>query len=107
MQKGIRVNEAHLLMLAAKARQENSLQGNLCKKSADTGKWRQRWFVLYKNLLFYYESDASTKLSGVAFLEGCHCEKVFAGTASKGKENEKQVSSLLSFSLFLTDYYRE
>lgn len=92
MQKGIRINEAHLLLLATRARFENTLKGNLYKKSADTGKWRQRWFVLYKNLLFYFESDANPKLSGVAFLEGCHCEKIIpGGMASKGRDIEKQV----------------
>ncbi|CAH1796894.1 unnamed protein product [Owenia fusiformis] len=88
MQKAVRINETQLLYLAEKARQENSINGNLYKKSADTGKWQQRWFALYQNLLFYYDSNTSSRPSGVALLEGCYCERLVA--PSKGKENEKQ-----------------
>ncbi|XP_070543537.1 ras-specific guanine nucleotide-releasing factor 2-like isoform X2 [Ptychodera flava] len=97
MQKAIRLNENQLLNLASKARTDHTVAGYLYKKSADTGKWQQRWFALYQNLLFYYENDSTTKLSGVALLEGCYCERL---TLSK-KDNEKQ------FYCFSIGYRRE
>jgi len=91
MQKAVRIHEAQVLYLASKARMENSLCGHLFKKSADTGKWQQRWFAVYQNLLFYYENDTCPKLSGMALLEGSYCERMVTA-GNKGKDNEKQVS---------------
>ncbi|ELT93796.1 hypothetical protein CAPTEDRAFT_169570 [Capitella teleta] len=93
MQKGIRLNESQLLYLAGKARQDSLLRGYLHKKSADTGKWQQRFFVLYQNLLFYFESDGCVRPSGVALLEGCYCERLVTATptsAAKSTKDEKQ-----------------
>ncbi|XP_064620078.1 ras-specific guanine nucleotide-releasing factor 2-like isoform X2 [Lineus longissimus] len=92
MQKAIRLNENQLLHLAAKARQENTLNGYLYKKSTDTGKWQLRWFALYQNCLFYYENESTPKPSGVALLEGCYCERLITPSSVKGKDNEKQYS---------------
>lgn len=41
------------------------------------------FFVLYfiKNLLFYYESETSTRPSGIIFLEGCYCERLVSAPA--------------------------
>ncbi|XP_077988793.1 ras-specific guanine nucleotide-releasing factor 2-like [Glandiceps talaboti] len=86
MQKAIRLNENQLLSLAGKARSDYSLAGYLSKKSADTGKWQQRWFALYQNLLFYYENENTTKPSGLALLEGSYCH---LHTVPK-KDSEKQ-----------------
>ena len=91
MQKAIRLNENQILHLASKARQENTLNGYLYKKSTDTGKWQLRWFALYQNLLFYYESESSPRPSGVALLEGCYCERLITPSSVKGKDNEKQI----------------
>lgn len=105
MQKGIRLNESQLVYLASKARQESLLRGYLHKKSADTGKWQLRYFALYQNLLFYYESDTCVRPSGVALLEGCYCERLVTPTqssAAKGSKDEKQVTmGLLSVLLEL------
>lgn len=90
MQKNIRINENQLLYLVGKARRENSMASYLYKRSSDTGKWQQRYFVLYQNLLFYFENDTVTRPSGVALLEGSYCERLI--TPLKGKESEKQVS---------------
>ena len=95
MQKAIRLNESQLIYLASKGRQEGGISGYLYKKSADTGKWQLRWFALYQNLLFYYENDSTHRPSGVCLLEGCYCERLVTPTV-KGKENEKQVSSLVT-----------
>jgi len=96
MQKSIRVNEAQLLYLASKAKQECTLSGPLWKRSADTGKWQLRWFALYQNLLFYFENDSCTKPSGVALLEGSYCKRIFvtaSGSSAKSRSDvDKQVS---------------
>ncbi|KOB73200.1 Uncharacterized protein OBRU01_11098, partial [Operophtera brumata] len=35
--------------------------GYLHKRSSDNTKWQLRWFVLYQNMLFYYESENNTR----------------------------------------------
>lgn len=91
MQKGIRFNETLLQYLATKAKQENTISGFLYKKSSDLGKWQLRWFVLYQNLLMYFETDSSTRPSTVTLLEGSYCDRAITPAAIKGKETEKQV----------------
>ena len=91
MQKGIRFNDGQLMYMAAKARQENTISGFLCKKSSDLGKWQSRWFVLYQNLLLYFESENSTRPSGVALMEDCNCDRVFDPSGSRLRDSEKQV----------------
>ncbi|KER20280.1 hypothetical protein T265_11141 [Opisthorchis viverrini] len=78
MQKSIRANEHQLLYLANKAREHplGTLTGNLWKKSLDTGKWQLRYFILYQNLLFYYDCERAERPSGVAFLESSYCEPI-------------------------------
>uniref|UniRef100_A0A1I8F5D3 PH domain-containing protein n=1 Tax=Macrostomum lignano TaxID=282301 RepID=A0A1I8F5D3_9PLAT len=70
MQKAIRVNDSQLLHLSLKpgwlAAQAQSGHGQVAAA---------RYFVLYQNLLFYYDSDKSEKPSGVALLEGSYCDK--------------------------------
>ncbi|XP_070202561.1 ras-specific guanine nucleotide-releasing factor 2-like [Littorina saxatilis] len=90
MQKGIRFNDGQLLYLASKAKQENTISGYLYKKSSDLGKWQLRWFVLYQNLLMYFESDTASRPSGVALLEGSYCDRAITPAAIKGRETEKQ-----------------
>ena len=105
MQKGIRFNEGQLLYLAGKAKHENSICGNLYKKSSDTGKWQLRYFILYQNLLFYYENDSSIRPSGVALLEGSYCDRIITpATGHKGKESEKLVSTF--FKIYLNCFQR-
>lgn len=89
MQKNIRFNESQLIYLVSKARRENTNAGFLYKKSSDTGKWQQRYFVLYQNMLFYFENENASRPLGVVLLEGSYCERVI--TPLKGKESEKQV----------------
>lgn len=95
MQKAIRFNENQLLYLASKARQENTIAGLLYKKSSDTGKWQLRYFVLYQNLLFYFENENTNRPSGVACLEGSYCDRVVTPAALKApKDPDKQVSNI-------------
>ncbi|KAK6178812.1 hypothetical protein SNE40_011312 [Patella caerulea] len=101
MQKGIRINDGQLLYLANKARQENTICGFLYKKSSDTGKWQLRYFVLYQNLLFYFENDTASRPSGVAVLEGSYCDRaITSASVAKGKEIDKQVSNARKYRNF-------
>ncbi|EPQ02729.1 Ras-specific guanine nucleotide-releasing factor 1 [Myotis brandtii] len=72
MQKGIRLNDGHVASLGLLARQDGTRKGYLSKRSADNTKWQTKWFALLHNLLFYFESDSSTRPSGLYLLEGCH-----------------------------------
>ncbi|KAL8614614.1 hypothetical protein ACOMHN_003347 [Nucella lapillus] len=92
MQKGIRFNDSQLLYLAGKAKQENTICGFLYKKSSDLGKWQMRWFLLYQNLLMYFESDTASRPSGVALLEGSYCDRAITPAVIKGREAEKQAN---------------
>ncbi|KAG6804539.1 ras-specific guanine nucleotide-releasing factor 2 isoform X6 [Apis mellifera caucasica] len=87
MQRTVRVNDSQLVMLSEKANYDHSLSGYLHKRTADSTKWQLRWFVLYQNLLFYYENETCSKPSGVILLEGCYCDRLIT---AKGKEPDKQ-----------------
>lgn len=62
------------------------------KRTSDSNKWQLRWFVLYQNLLFYYENEASTRPSGAIFLEGCYCERLIQ-PGSRNASSASQVRS--------------
>ncbi|XP_022672231.1 ras-specific guanine nucleotide-releasing factor 2-like isoform X2 [Varroa destructor] len=85
MQRALRMNDSQLLCLAEKAMQDNCLRGFLQKRTSDQNRWQLRWFVLYQNLLFYYESEQCARPSGLIFLEGSYCERLF--TPSTGSKN--------------------
>ncbi|XP_055880494.1 ras-specific guanine nucleotide-releasing factor 2-like isoform X5 [Biomphalaria glabrata] len=99
MQKNIRISEGQLLYLANKARVENTMCGYLYKRSTDLGKWQQRYFVLYQNVLFYYENENSTRPSGVALLEGSYCDRIIAPAAMKGRETDKQYAFTITYKI--------
>ncbi|XP_048359268.1 ras-specific guanine nucleotide-releasing factor 2 isoform X1 [Sphaerodactylus townsendi] len=75
MQKSVRYNEGHALYLALLARKEGTKRGYLSKKTAETSRWHEKWFALYQNMLFYFESEQSARPAGVYMLEGCTCER--------------------------------
>ncbi|XP_076681814.1 ras-specific guanine nucleotide-releasing factor 2 isoform X2 [Andrena cerasifolii] len=87
MQRTVRVNDSQLIMLSEKAHIDYSLTGYLHKRTADSTKWQLRWFILYQNLLFYYENENCPRPSGVVLLEGCYCDRFIS---TKGKEPDKQ-----------------
>ncbi|XP_065348892.1 ras-specific guanine nucleotide-releasing factor 2-like isoform X3 [Cloeon dipterum] len=100
MQRTVRVNDSQLVMLSERAHYDHNMTGYLYKKTADSTKWQQRWFVLYQNLLFYYESDTCNRPSGVLLLEGCYCERLItAGSAAKNKDgtDNKQYCFAISY----------
>lgn len=101
--QSFKVNEEHLLNLAIKARLENRECGYLSRRggqdpSSTPNKWQLKWFVLYQNLLFYYENVNSTKPQGVYFLESCYSSR---STAKNSKDGEKLVSVSSRSSTFL------
>uniref|UniRef100_A0A670J6Q7 Ras protein specific guanine nucleotide releasing factor 2 n=1 Tax=Podarcis muralis TaxID=64176 RepID=A0A670J6Q7_PODMU len=75
MQKSVRYNEGHALYLAVLARKEGTKRGYLSKKTAETSRWHDKWFALYQNVLFYFESEQSARPAGMYMLEGCTCER--------------------------------
>ncbi|XP_043920173.1 ras-specific guanine nucleotide-releasing factor 2 [Protopterus annectens] len=87
MQKTVRYNEGHALYLSLVARKEGSKRGYLSKKTAENNRWHDKWFALYQNLLFYFESEQSARPNGIYLLEGCSCERVPAPKVlAAGKE---------------------
>uniref|UniRef100_A0A8C9VR36 Ras protein-specific guanine nucleotide-releasing factor 2b n=1 Tax=Scleropages formosus TaxID=113540 RepID=A0A8C9VR36_SCLFO len=87
MQKSVRYNEGHALYLSALARKEGTKRGYLSKKTTENSRWHDKFFALYQNILFYFESDQSARPSGIYLLEGCSCERVPAPKMSTvGKE---------------------
>ncbi|XP_066492101.1 ras-specific guanine nucleotide-releasing factor 1 [Tiliqua scincoides] len=75
MQKGMRLNEGHALHLGLLAKAEGARRGYLSKRSSDNARWQPRWFALLQNLLFYFESDSSSRPAGLYLLEGCVCDR--------------------------------
>ncbi|XP_065221705.1 ras-specific guanine nucleotide-releasing factor 2-like isoform X3 [Planococcus citri] len=98
MQRSIRVNDSQLVMLSERAHFDHSRAGYLHKRTADSNKWQLRWFVLYQNLLFYYDSEACNRPSGVVFLEGCYCERIITTTGCTKKDlHDKQLCFAISY----------
>lgn len=48
-------NELQLVALIEKGLNDNSLRGYLYKRSSPSAKWRLKWFLLFENLLFYFD----------------------------------------------------
>jgi len=97
MQKSVRYNEGHALYLSAVARREGSKRGVLSKRSAEShGRWSDRYFALYQNLLFYYEGEQSARPAGIYLLEGCACHRCPAPKASSSSSSSASSSSAAS-----------
>uniref|UniRef100_A0ACB8E5B4 Ras protein-specific guanine nucleotide-releasing factor n=1 Tax=Sphaerodactylus townsendi TaxID=933632 RepID=A0ACB8E5B4_9SAUR len=75
MQKGMRLNDGHAVHLALLAKKEGARRGYLSKRSSDNTKWHPKWFALLHNVLFYFESDSSSRPAGLYLLEGCVCDR--------------------------------
>ncbi|XP_056142228.1 ras-specific guanine nucleotide-releasing factor 2 [Lampris incognitus] len=99
MQKSVRYNEGHALFLSAVARREGTRRGLLSRRSADNSRWHDRFFALYQNVLFYFESEQSARPSGIYLLEGCTCERAPAPKMSAGGKEamDKQHYFLIVF----------
>ena len=80
----MRINEIQLLALSEKALHDNGPKGYLFKRTNENNKWQMRYFVLFQNLLFYYENDQTLKPAGIIFLEGSYIDKM-VGTSNVSK----------------------
>uniref|UniRef100_A0A8C9UGS6 Ras protein specific guanine nucleotide releasing factor 1 n=1 Tax=Serinus canaria TaxID=9135 RepID=A0A8C9UGS6_SERCA len=65
---GLSLNSLH-------AQKDGARRGYLSKRSADNTKWHTKWFALLQNMLFYFETDSSSRPSGLYLLEGCVCDR--------------------------------
>ncbi|NXB24944.1 RGRF1 factor, partial [Rhagologus leucostigma] len=74
-QKGMRLNDGHVAHLGLLAKKDGARRGYLSKRSADNTKWHTKWFALLQNMLFYFETDSSSRPSGLYLLEGCVCDR--------------------------------
>uniref|UniRef100_A0AAY4EBS4 Ras protein-specific guanine nucleotide-releasing factor 2a n=1 Tax=Denticeps clupeoides TaxID=299321 RepID=A0AAY4EBS4_9TELE len=99
MQKSVRYNEGHALYLSVVARKEGTRRGHLSKKTAENGRWSEKYFALHQNVLFYFDSDQSARPAGIYLLEGCACERVPSPKASGAAKEppDKQHYFLISF----------
>ncbi|XP_038623463.1 ras-specific guanine nucleotide-releasing factor 1 isoform X1 [Tachyglossus aculeatus] len=75
MQKGLRLNDGHATYLGLLAKKDGARRGYLSKRGSDHTKWHPKWFALLQNMLFYFDSDSSSRPAGVYLLEGCSCER--------------------------------
>lgn len=93
MQKGIRLNDGHVTYLGLLAKKDGTRRGCLSKKSSDNTKWHTKWFALLQNMLFYFESESSSRPSGLYLLEGCVCDRAPSPKPSLSAKEclEKQV----------------
>ena len=93
MQKGIRLNDGHVTFLGLLAKKDGTRRGCLSKKSSDNTKWHTKWFALLQNMLFYFESESSSRPAGLYLLEGCLCDRAPSPKSSLSAKEclEKQV----------------
>ncbi|KAG8145271.1 hypothetical protein E2320_013617 [Naja naja] len=75
MQKALRLNDGHAVYLGLLAKKDGVRRGYLSKRSSDNTKWHPKWFALLQNMLFYFETDSSSRPAGLYLLEGCLCDR--------------------------------
>lgn len=113
MQKAMRLNDGHITYLGLLAKKDGTRRGCLSKKSSDNTKWHTKWFTLLQNMLFYFESESSSRPSGLYLLEGCVCDRSPSPKPSLSAKEclEKQVGlkrrqfALLCFNHFAINSY--
>ncbi|XP_025896372.1 ras-specific guanine nucleotide-releasing factor 1 isoform X2 [Nothoprocta perdicaria] len=100
MQKGMRLNDGHVTYLGLLAKKDGARKGYLSKRSSDNTKWHSKWFALLHNMLFYFESDSSSRPSGLYLLEGCVCDRAPSPKPSLSAKDslEKQHYFTVNFS---------
>lgn len=73
MNPTLKVEESQLLELSCKAKKAPDKEGFLCKVDVKGKKVSEKWCLVYRNLMFYYEpASCNNKPTGVIMLEGCH-----------------------------------
>ena len=95
MQNGMRLNDGHVTYLGLLAKKDGARKGYLSKRSSDNTKWHTKWFALLQNMLFYFETDSSSRPSGLYLLEGCVCDRAPSPKPSLSAKDslEKQVGA--------------
>ena len=86
MQKGFRIGENQLSILAAQAKVEHTNSGLLYRRNIDSTKWQLKWFTLQHNLLYCYDAEGSHKLNGCIVLEGCYAEEIVLPVVKERKQ---------------------
>uniref|UniRef100_A0A674CNW0 Ras protein specific guanine nucleotide releasing factor 1 n=1 Tax=Salmo trutta TaxID=8032 RepID=A0A674CNW0_SALTR len=99
MQKGIRLNDGHVTYLGLLAKKDGTRRGCLSKRSSDNTKWHTKWFALLQNMLFYFESESSSRPAGLYLLEGCVCDRAPSPKPSQSSKEclEKQYYFTVNF----------
>lgn len=69
----IRVEEGQLVELSLQARKHPVRQGILVKVDHKGKKSVQKWSLLYRNFLFCFDSETSSKPLCVVIVESCIC----------------------------------
>ncbi|XP_027204104.2 ras-specific guanine nucleotide-releasing factor 2-like isoform X1 [Dermatophagoides pteronyssinus] len=103
----MRMNEIQLLALAEKALHDNGIRGFLFKRTSENSKWQLRYFVLFQNLLFYFENEHSQKPSGVIFLEGSYCDKMVITTSKTITASVSATGTSTNLQHYFTITYRK
>ncbi|XP_028614784.1 ras-specific guanine nucleotide-releasing factor 1 isoform X3 [Grammomys surdaster] len=101
MQRALRMNDGHVMALGMLAQKEGTRKGYLCKRSSDSQKWHTRWFALFQNMLFYFDSDTSPRPSGLYLLESSICKRAPSpkrGSSSKESSSKQQYYFTVIFS---------
>lgn len=90
----IRYNETQLIALIEKGLNDNSLRGFLYKRSSPSAKWRLKWFLLFENLLFYFDVSPGQALaseqSGGGAQTGQHQATSGPGSGTNSAGNQEQ-----------------
>lgn len=86
MQKGTRINDTHINILATKAKVESTTSGPLYRRNTDSTKWQLKWFALQHNLLYCYDTEGSHKLNSYTILEGSYAEEIVLPPVKEHKQ---------------------
>lgn len=91
-------NEQQLTALIEKGLSDNCLRGFLYKRSSTNSKWRMKWFLLFENLLFYFDVSPQEQVQYAA-------AQIVAAASSSGRShshsllaNHQSIHSSLSSS---------
>lgn len=100
----ISFNELQLIALIEKGLSDNSLRGYLYKRSSPNAKWRLKWFLLFENLLFYFDVGSSAhqhhqqqqqsqSSSSLAQISGKSPSRAFSSLIRRKQQNQPAGSS--------------
>ncbi|KFP07242.1 Ras-specific guanine nucleotide-releasing factor 1, partial [Calypte anna] len=103
-----RLNDGHVTYLGLLAKKDGVRKGYLSKRSSDNTKWHTKWFALLQNMLFYFETDSSSRPSGLYLLEGCVCDRAPSPKPSLSSKDSRCLTlSLLPQHYFTINFNHE